>query len=86
MAHAERVGDLARRLRRSQRLGRAIFRWRNGIQLVAVAAFFFAQLALDWGLAFLVVLGVAVLLIASVHILGPWLQRRAPSDARSDPR
>ena len=86
MPHTERVGDLARQLRRSQRLGRAIFRWRTGIQLAAVAAFFFAQLALDWGPAFLLVLGIAVLLIASVHILGPWLQRRAPSDARSDPR
>ena len=86
MPHTERVGDLTRELRRSRRLGRAIFRWRNGIQLAAVAAFFVAELALDWGPAFLLVLGVAVLLIASVHLLGPWLQRRAPSDSRGDSR
>ena len=80
MPHREHVGELVREVRQSQRIGRAIFRWRNLIQSVAIVGFFVAALALQWGAAFLVLLTVSLLLILSVHVLGPWLQRRRPHD------
>ncbi len=76
MPHREHVGELVGEVRHSQRIGRAIFRCRNLIQSVAIVGFFVAALALQWGAAFLVLLTVSLLLILSVHVLGPWLQRR----------
>ena len=83
MPHRDHVGELVREVRHSQRIGRAIFRWRNLIQSVVIVGFFVAALALQWGAAFLVLLTVSLLLICSVHILGPWLQRRRPHDANA---
>ena len=81
MPDREHVGELVREAHQSQRVGRAIFRWRNLIRSVAIVGFFVAALALQWGAAFLVLLTVSLLLILSVHVLGPWLQRRRPHDA-----
>ena len=84
MPHRERLGDLARQLRHAQRLGRANFRWRNLITFVAILGFFVATLALEWGAPFLLLIALSLLLIGTVHVLGPWLERRTHhSDSRT---
>ncbi len=69
MRGEQRLGDLIRGSRRSQRLAGAILRWRAIIQFATIIGVFIGGLVFQWGALFFIILAISVLLILSIHRL-----------------